>query len=105
MLLSQGRRKRTEKGYGGPQRLEREGWLCVKSSLCNQATFRQNQRVTEVRQKCDITNGCRTKNELLSMACSPSNRLLHKHKVNVIIIVSLFASRLTLHQPENYDIS
>lgn len=40
------------------------------------------------------------------MARSPSNCLLHKHKVNVIIIIaSLFSSRLALHQPENYDIS
>lgn len=80
-----------------PEWLKRGIWLCVKSSLCNQAPFKQHfSGVTEVMQECDITNGGRTKNELLSVALSPSNCLLRKHKVNVIIIiVSLFSFRLS----------
>lgn len=80
-------------------------WLYLKSSLCNQTLFKRHiSGLTELKLECDITNGGRTENELLSMAHSPSNCLLCKHKVNVII-VSLFSSRLAVHQPENYDIS
>lgn len=107
MLLSQGRREGKRKGYWGPESLERYTWLCAKSSLCNQSPFKEPiSAVREGKQECDTTNGGRTQNEPLSMALTPSNCLLHRHKVNVIIIiVPLFSSRLALHQPENYDIS
>lgn len=107
MLLSQGRMKGEGKGYWGPESLQRHIWLCVRSSLCNHSPFKEPiSGAREGKQDYDITDGGRTKNELLSMACSPSNCLLCKHKVYVIIIIgSLFCSRLALHQPENYDIS
>lgn len=106
MLLSQGRREGKRKGYWGPESLETYIWLGVKSSLCNQALFKEPiSGVREGKQECDRTKGGRTKNERLSVARSPSNCLLRKHRVNVIIIIgSLFSSRLALHQPKNYDI-
>lgn len=108
MQLSQGRREGKRKGCWGPESLERYTWLCVKSSFCNQSPFKEPIcGVREGKQECDITNGDRTQNEPLPMAQPPLNCLLHKHKVNVIIIIIsfLFSFRLVLHQPENYEIS